>query len=124
MGINFLGLSSLIYPTKDIETSKKWWSEALGVAPYFESDGYVGFDLGGYELGFNSDSATLGGPLTYIAVDDVDDAVKELTAKGAALLLGPTHVGGGIIIADIESPNGDVFGVIYNPHFKGQPQVS
>jgi len=91
MAIKFLGLSSLIYPTKDIEQSKQWWSEALGKAPYFESDGYVGFDLGGYELGFNSDSATLGGPLTYIAVEDVEEAVADLTSKGGSLLLGPTH---------------------------------
>jgi len=27
-------------------------------------------------------------------------------------------VGGGIILADIESPTGEVFGVIFNPHFK------
>jgi len=26
--------------------------------------------------------------------------------------------GGGIILADIESPTGEVFGVIFNPHFK------
>jgi len=32
--------------------------------------------------------------------------------------MGPMDVGGGIILADIESPTGEIFGVIFNPHFK------
>jgi hypothetical protein len=32
--------------------------------------------------------------------------------------MGPIDVGSGVILADIESPTGEVFGVIFNPHFK------
>ena len=45
-------------------------------------------------------------------------AVDSLVSDGARVLMAPMDVGGGVIIADILSPQGEVFGVIYNPHFK------
>ena len=39
-------------------------------------------------------------------------------AAAVSGFLGTMEVGGGIILADIESPTGEVFGVIFNPHFK------
>lgn len=118
MSNNFLGLRSLIYPVKDLEASKNWWTSALGVEPYFDSDGYVGFNLGGYELGLNSWSSELLGPITYIGVDDIDSAIFDLVSKGASKLSGPMDVGEGILLADFQTPQGEVFGVIFNPHFK------
>jgi len=118
MAINYLGLRSLIYPAPHLQESKAWWIKTLGKEPYFDDGGYVGFDLGGYELGLNSFSQTLKGPIIYIGVEDVPAAVDSLVADGARVLMGPTDVGGGIILADIESPHGEVFGVIFNPHFK------
>ncbi len=118
MAFSFLGLRSLIYPAPDIEASKIWWTHVLGKEPYFDDGGYVGFDLAGYELGLNSWSKDLKGPITYLGVDDVHAAVEELQAQGANLLMGPSDVGGGILLADLLSPQGEVFGVIWNPHFK------
>jgi predicted enzyme related to lactoylglutathione lyase len=118
MTINYLGLRSLIYPAPDLQASKAWWSKTLGKDPYFDDGGYVGFDLGGYELGLNSFSVELKEPITYIGVEDVQIALDSLTSDGARVLMGPMDVGGGIILADVQSPTGEVFGVIYNPHFK------
>ena len=118
MSINFLGLRSLIYPAPNLEESKAWWRKTLGKDPYFDDGGYVGFDVGGYELGLNGFSQTLKGPITYLGVTDVPAAVDSLTADGATVLMGPMDVGSGIILADLQSPTGEVFGVIFNPHFK------
>jgi predicted enzyme related to lactoylglutathione lyase len=118
MSIKYLGLRSLIYPAPRLKESKDWWSKTLGKEPYFDDGGYVGFDLGGYELGLNSFSTGLKGSITYIGVEDVPLAIESLTRDGAKVLMGPMDVGGGIILADIESPTGEVFGVIFNPHFK------
>ncbi|MEI6407660.1 MAG: VOC family protein [Actinomycetes bacterium] len=118
MSINYLGLRSLIYPAPKLQESKEWWKKTLGKDPYFDDGGYVGFDLGGYELGLNSFSVDLKGPITYNGVEDVQAAVDSLTADGARILMAPMDVGGGIILADVESPTGEVFGVIFNPHFK------
>ena len=117
MPTHFLGLRSLIYPAPDIETSKTWWTKVLGKEPYFDDGGYVGFDLGGYELGLNSFSTELKGPITYIGVSDVEEAVASLVQDGAKVLMGPMDVGGGVVLADLLSPQREVFGIIFNPHF-------
>ncbi len=118
MTVKFLGLRSLIYPAPRLQESKEWWKKTLGKDPYFDDGGYVGFEVGGYELGLNSFSESLKGPLTYIGVENVQAAVDSLVADGATVLMGPMDVGGGIILADVQSPTGEVFGVIFNPFFK------
>lgn len=49
----FLGLRTIVYPAPDLAASKAWWTEALGIEPYFDEPFYVGFNPGGYELGLN-----------------------------------------------------------------------
>ena len=58
------------------------------------------------------------GPITYIGVENVEAAVTELDTDGVRVLMNPMDVGGGIVLADLQSPTGEVFGIIYNPHFK------
>ena len=46
-----LGLRTVIYHAPDLGASKAWFAGVLGVEPYFDEPFYVGFDVGGYELG-------------------------------------------------------------------------
>lgn len=46
-----LGLRTAIYPAPDLQQAKKWYSELLGQSPYFDQPFYVGFSVGGFELG-------------------------------------------------------------------------
>ncbi len=120
MAEKFLGLRSLIYPAPDLKKSKNWWIRILGKEPYFDDGGYVGFDIGGYEIGLNSFSEELKGPITYIGVSNLLIATEEMKSNGAQVLMDPMDVGGGILLADFISPQGEVFGLIHNPHFKVQ----
>ena len=51
----FLGLRTAIYKVTDIKKAKAWYSNVLGINPYFDEPFYVGFNVGGYELGLNPD---------------------------------------------------------------------
>ena len=51
MSTPFLGLRTLGYMVSDITAAKNWYSEVLGIEPYFDQPYYVGFNVGGYELG-------------------------------------------------------------------------
>lgn len=51
MAVSFLGLRTCIYRVPDLATATKWYSNALGIKPYFDMPFYVGFNVGGYELG-------------------------------------------------------------------------
>jgi catechol 2,3-dioxygenase-like lactoylglutathione lyase family enzyme len=116
----FLGLRTVVYPAPDLAASKAWWTEALGIEPYFEPF-YVGFNPGGYELGLNPAGDPADGPNTYWGVRDIAAAAARLTALGAVPVAAVEEVGDGIKLGTFRSPGGDVFGLIENPAFKLQP---
>ncbi len=120
MGIpTLLGLRSLIYHTVDLERSRNWWADALGYGPYFDQPFYVGFNVGGYELGLVPDSSVENGPTTYWGVEEIESAFSHFVEKGAAIVSGIEDVGEGLLMAVLRSAEGELFGLIYNPHFKG-----
>jgi hypothetical protein len=120
----FLGLRTIIYPAPDLAASKEWFTQMLGVGPYFDEPFYVGFEVGGYELGLHPAMDPADGPLTYWGVADADEAVARLIATGAVEREAVTEVGEGIRTASVKAPTGDVIGVIENPHFQVKPVIA
>jgi predicted enzyme related to lactoylglutathione lyase len=114
----FLGLRTVVYPAPDLAASKAWWSEVLGVDPYFDEPFYVGFNPGGYELGLDPAGDVALGPRTYWGVRDVDAEAARLTASGAVVVEPVTEVGDGIRLGVFRSPAGDLIGLIENPVFE------
>jgi predicted enzyme related to lactoylglutathione lyase len=113
-----LGLRTALYPAPDIGAGKAWYAQVLGVAPYFDQPFYVGFAVGGFELGLVPD-ATPGdaGAQPLWGVDDVTAEVERLIALGAMPLDPVTEVGDGIKVAAVRDPFGNRLGLIENPHF-------
>ena len=117
---NFFGLRTAIYRVPDLTKAKSWYSKILGIEPYFDQPFYVGFNVGGYELGLDPDqssSAGSGGVLVYWGVPDADVALKRLLSLGATERTNVQDVGEGIRVASVLDPFGNVFGLIENPHF-------
>jgi catechol 2,3-dioxygenase-like lactoylglutathione lyase family enzyme len=112
-----LGLRTVIYPAPDLEASKAWWTNLLGEAPYFDEPFYVGFNVGGYELGLLPDANPADGALTYWGVLDVKAAVAEAMANGATEHVPMSEVGDDIVTATVRTPQGAIVGFIFNPHF-------
>jgi predicted enzyme related to lactoylglutathione lyase len=120
----FLGLRTVVYPTTDLAASKAWFTQLLGHEPYFDQPFYVGFSVGGYELGLMP-SDEPAPTLTYWGVPDADAALAKLVATGATVSEPVTDVGDGIRTAGATAPEGYVVGVIENPHFQltDEPKV-
>lgn len=118
----FLGLRTAAYHVNDIDAAKTWYSAVLGLAPYFDQPFYVGFNVGGYELGLQpteSDATNKAdGAVAYWGVEDASAALKRLLQQGATLHEDVQDVGEGIKVASVKDPFGNVFGVIENPNFK------
>jgi catechol 2,3-dioxygenase-like lactoylglutathione lyase family enzyme len=114
----FLGLRTVIYPTDDLAASKAWFTDLLGFGPYFDEAFYVGFTVGGYELGLLPRNDVVTTPIAYWGVDDADAALARLLAAGATERQGVTEVGDGIRTAEVLEPSGGILGVIENPHFQ------
>lgn len=122
MSVSLLGLRTVIYFTHDLQQAKAWYSDVFGIAPYFDQPFYVGFNVGGYELGLHPlDAAqTHKGPAStaYWGVDDAESAFEKLVAAGAMPIEKPTDVGDGVIVATVKDPWGNLLGIIKNPHFR------
>lgn len=116
------GLRTAIYKVEDINKAKQWYAKAFDAEPYFDEVFYVGFNIGGYELGLQpseeSSSNKAESVAAYWGVDDVDAAYKNFIDLGATENEPPQNVGGDIIVATVKDPWNNVIGLIYNPGFK------
>lgn len=117
-----LGLRTTIYKVGDINKAKEWYAKAFGAQPYFDEPFYVGFEIGGYELGLQPEEKPAKNKaesvVAYWGVDDVNAEFNRFIAQGASAFEQPEEVGGGIIVATLKDPWGNIIGLIYNPHFK------
>jgi len=117
----FLGLRTALYPVSNLAKAKAWYSQVLDTAPYFDEPFYVGFNVGGFELGLDPDASAAkpgeGGPVAYWGVENADQAWERLLRLGAEPTSPVRDVGGGIRVATVKDPFGNMFGLIENPHF-------
>ena len=113
------GLRTQVHTVADPDRAKAWYTDILGHGPYFDQPFYVGFNVGGYELGLLP-AATNGGSIgsvTYWGVTDADAAYARLLELGATDDTPIHNVGDGIRLGAVTDPLGNLLGVIYNPHF-------
>jgi predicted enzyme related to lactoylglutathione lyase len=115
----------------DLMAAKQWYTELLGIAPYFESPvegppAYIEFRLGDYqhELGIidrnytpKGAAASPGGAVLFWHVDDVAATLEKLIAMGAKEYEPLTKRGAEFITASVVDPFGNILGIMYNPHY-------
>jgi predicted enzyme related to lactoylglutathione lyase len=115
------GLATAIYHVTDLDKAKAWYASAFKQPPYFDEPFYVGFNIGGYELGLNPDQSVAkagrGGSVAYWRVGKIEDAVQHFVSSGASLVAPAEDVGEGIKVATVADPFGNLIGLIENPHF-------
>jgi len=126
------GLATISLWADDVKAARAWYSELLGIAPYFErpdaeNPAYIEFRLGDYqhELGiidrkYAPPGAATGpsGVIAYWHVDDVAGTMQALTAMGATEYEPLTHRGdAGFITASVVDPFGNILGIMNNPHY-------
>ena len=122
MAAHFFGLRTIIYHVADLAAAKQWYARATGVEPYFDEPFYVGFNIGGFELGLDpnpgSGMSGPGGTTAYWGVANAASAIAKLVEAGATLKSAATEVGDGIRVGTVIDPFGNELGVIENPLFK------
>lgn len=113
------GLRTAIYPTPDLAKGKQWYRRVLERDPYFDEPFYVGFAVGGFELGLVPDGEPgLAGVQVFWGVNDAKAELARLVAMDAIVHEPLKDVGGGIKVASVRDPFGNVLGIIENPLFK------
>ena len=113
-----LGLRTAIYPVVALAEAKRWYASVLGQEPYFDEPFYVGFAVGGFELGLIPDGQpSVAGPQPLWGVANAEEAFAKLLKLGATALDQVTEVGGGIKVGAVADPFGNRLGIIENPNF-------
>jgi predicted enzyme related to lactoylglutathione lyase len=111
------GIRTIIYPVKDLARAKKLYSTLLGIEPYADQPYYVGYRVGGEEIGLdpNGHAAGMTGPIGYWHVDDIRTTLQSLLDAGAQVQQAVRDVGGGKLIAWVRDADGNIFGLVQEP---------
>ena len=117
-----LGLRTAIYKVSDIKKAKQWYSKAFLTEPYFDEAFYVGYNIGGFELGLQPEENPVKekseSVVAYWGVEDINSEYKRLIDLGATENEAPQNVGGDIYVASVKDSWGNIIGLIHNPSFK------
>jgi predicted enzyme related to lactoylglutathione lyase len=99
----------IVYPVKDIERAKAFFSTFLDVDPYVESPYYVGYRVGDQEVGLDPNSKI--GPIAYTDVKDIKSSLQTMVKVGAEVVQDVKEAGGGLLIAQVKDSDGNVVGL-------------
>jgi predicted enzyme related to lactoylglutathione lyase len=111
------GISTFIFPVKDVAGAKTLYSKLLGIAPYVDEPYYVGFTVGDQEIGLDPNGHNQGmtGPVAYWDVDDIEESLQTLLDAGAQVQQAVKDVGGGKLIASVKDADGNILGLMQSP---------
>ena len=129
--VSLRGLATVTVWADDVPAARAWYTEVLGIEPYFqrpdaENPAYVEFRLGDHQdelgiidrryapPGFN---AQPGGAIVHWHVDDVAATIAALEAKGATVSMPLTVREAGFVTAAVQDPFGNIIGLMYNPNW-------
>jgi len=101
-------------PCRDLDAAKAIHTALLGTEPHTDQPFYVGFNVGGVEIGLDPDGHEKGltAPVPYIRVPDLDAALTEVQKAGAIPAGEPQDVGGGTRIATVTDADGNTLDLI------------
>ncbi len=104
------GIRNFVYPVQDLDKSKVFFRELLGVEPYVDSPYYVGFKAGNQEIGLDPNGHKEG-MTVYYHVDDIQKSLQSLLEAGATQVQEIKDTGGGGLIASVKDENGNIIGL-------------
>lgn len=123
------GLATINIYANDHAAAIKWYSNFLGIEPYFNVPGYSEFRIGDYqqELGIidakyapPTHSAHPGGAIAHWHVDDLKATLDRLIDLGAKEYLPITDHSQGkgtFVTASVVDPFGNLIGIMTNVHY-------
>jgi len=116
-----LGLRTTIYKVSDLDAAKAWYTKVFWVTPYFDEPYYVGYNIGGYELGLQKEEVLKWENIAvFWWVENIEEMYAYFVVCGAVEVEKPMNVWGEIIVATLKDPWNNLLWLIYNPEFQIQ----
>lgn len=125
------GLATISLFANDLQKAKKWYTEFLGIEPYYafpdnENPAYIEFRLGDFEHELEiidkkyqpkQASDKPGGVVAFWHVDDLKGTFDKLIGMGTTEYEKITERADGFVTASVIDPFGNILGIMYNPHY-------
>ncbi|MBC7904318.1 MAG: VOC family protein [Gemmatimonadaceae bacterium] len=123
------GMANVSFYAADLEAAKKWYTNFLGVDPYFNVPGYSEFRIGDYQHEFGLIDSKFapegaidkpGGAILSWHVDDLQATLDRLLSLGATLYQPIIDRSGGkdtFVTAAVVDPFGNILGIMKNVHY-------
>jgi predicted enzyme related to lactoylglutathione lyase len=110
-------IQTIIYPVTDLKAAKAIFAGLLGVKPYMDEAYYVGFRVGGQDIGLDPNGHAQGMtmPIGYYHVEDIHKSLQALTDAGAQIQQEPKDVGGEKLTAIAKDADDNLIGLIQSP---------
>lgn len=105
------GIKTIIYPVKDLDRAKKFYTELVGTKPYADGPYYVGFKVGDQEIGLDPNGHR-DGMTAYWHVSDIRTILRQLLEADAQAQQEVKDVGGGRLIASVKDADGNIIGLL------------
>jgi predicted enzyme related to lactoylglutathione lyase len=104
---------TVLYPTRALAESKRFFTDLLGIEPIADAPYYVGFQLGDVHIGLVPNGHEQGwtGSVCFFDVDDIEATIAKATGDGAAVEQPPKNVGGGLLTALLKDGEGNMIGL-------------
>lgn len=128
------GMTTQVNYVDDVAAARDWYAGVLGIEAYFERKAgdrlaYIEFRVGDFqhELGFidrqfapeaKGSAVASDSPLTYWAVDDLEQTLARLLELGATPHTPVTERGEGFVTASVVDPFGNPLGIMENPYYR------
>jgi predicted enzyme related to lactoylglutathione lyase len=109
------GVKTIIYPVSDLARAKGMFSTLLGVEPTYDDPYYVQFNVGDQQIGLDPNGHKHG-MTAYYHVDDIQTSLGQIQNAGGEIVEGIKDVGGGRLIADLKDADGNIIGLLQDPH--------
>ena len=111
----FVGLRTSAAHVPDLPAARAFYSQLLGLEPYFDEPFYVGFDVNGSELGLvppepEGDEQPVS--TAFWKVRDLDATWARALSAGAVPLAPIEDVGGGVRVGVLQDPFGHRLGLL------------
>src|SRR5262249_55137444 len=108
------GINTIIYPVTNLAAAKQLFETLLGTTPYADEEYYVGFKVGGQDVGLdpNGEAKELTGPTPFLHVDDIESRFEAVLAAGAEQVQPISRVGGSRRIATAKDKDGNMIGLL------------
>jgi predicted enzyme related to lactoylglutathione lyase len=107
-------IQTVLHPVSDLAAARAVYSALAGVAPQTDTSFYVGYEVGGQQIGLVPGGGPQGmtAPVAYWHVPDIAARLAEVVAAGATVRDDVRDVGGGRLVATVTDPDGNVLGLL------------